>query len=236
MAALREIDSNALGLARAAMDPKQPTITDVLDKLAEKDTKPTRRRGPAAKQALSTRNPRKRKSDATTTTTTTTTKKPKKPKTTSAANEGIPDVSGITLGEEEEGRVAVYMTCDEVRREMRALLVQPSVTKAGLARVLCTMYPPERARPVTSANLSYFLKLEGPRSGNTCVAFYAGYCLFEKVRVKLRIPKSEWRLEMEVVHGFRGLNVTDGPNTAYVGPSNSELVVNQYGGLTSYRT
>lgn len=185
--------------------------------------------------------PRKRKSDAideTTPTASEHTSNAKKPKKTSAragTNQGLTDVSDITLDGELDCSVPVYMTCDEVRRHMKRQLAKPGVSKASLARALTAMYPVDSGKNVSSANVTYFLGRKGVRGGNTCDTFYAGYCFFEKERIKLSKKKTDWRETMEEEHGPSGFDTVSGPNTRYAVASGSKVFVNRYGKVTSDR-
>jgi hypothetical protein len=185
--------------------------------------------------------PRKRKSDAidgTTPAASEHTSNAKKPKTTAAragASQGLTDVSDITLDGELDCSVPVYMTCDEVRRYMKRQLAKPGVSKASLARALTAMYPTDSGKTISSANVTYFLGRKGVRGGNTCDAFYAGYCFFEKERIKLSKKKTDWRRAMEEEHGLDGFDLVNGTNTGYWVMRGSKVFVNRYGRVTTDR-
>lgn len=185
--------------------------------------------------------PRKRKSDAVDDTTPAAsehTSNTKKAKTTAAGagtSQGLTDVSDITLPGEHDCSVPVYMTCDEVRRHMRRQLAKPGVSQASLGRALTAMYPIDSGKHISSANLTYFLGRNGVRGGNTCDAFYAGYCFFEKERIKLSKKKTEWRRTMEKEHGPDGFDTLNGPTTKYAVAHGSTVFVNYYGKVTSDR-
>lgn len=145
--------------------------------------------------------------------------------------EELLDTGDIGLPGEDSGLTAVYMTCDEVRKAMRALLAK-GVAQAALARALSGMYPAESGKKVSAANLRYFLGQKGPLGGNTSPAFWAGYCFFEKKRIKDGKPKSDFREDMEDIHGLNGVDVQHGANTAWVTASNNkQLVVDKYAKL-----
>jgi len=107
------------------------------------------------------------------------------------------DVSGVHLEGEEEGNVPVYDTCDDVRKKITAHLRTESTTQAALCREISKCQGSD-ATPVTSAQLTAFLRKKGPMAGNTSKAFYAAYVYFEKLRVKQNKKKSKKREEMEV--------------------------------------
>lgn len=170
--------------------------------------------------------------------------KAKKPKTAATAGSGatgkaaqakaedLLDTGDVTLSGEERCAVPVFMTCDEVRKKMRALMTK-GVSQAALARGLSAMYPADSGRSVSPANLRYFLGRKGPREANSNTAFYAGYCLFEKQRLKENKPKSEFRLGMEEAHGPEGMSIADsGRGYYYTVHESEELVMDKYGKLS----
>lgn len=150
----------------------------------------------------------------------------------SKTEEELLDTGGgdIVLPREEEGRTPVYMTCDEVRRSMRALLAK-GVSQAALARALSGMFPADSGKVVPTSNLRYFLEQKGPSRGNTTAAFYAGYCFFEKQRIKNGKPKSAFRKEMEEQHGAEGVDTVHGANTYYAVSGNTRPIVDKYAKL-----
>lgn len=69
-------------------------------------------------------------------------------------DEELLDTGGgdIVLPREEEGRTPVYMTCDEVRRSMRALIAK-GISQAALARALSGMFPADSGKVVSTSSL-----------------------------------------------------------------------------------
>lgn len=144
------------------------------------------------------------------------------------AADDLLNTSDVVLPGEDKGNVAVYMTCDEVRKALRAIIAK-GVSQAALARTLSTMYPADGEKKVSPANLRYFLGRNGPLDGNTNSSYYAGYCLFEKLRIKEGKPKSGWREEMEGVHGRGGVDVENNSNGSYCVRIDDSLFIDKYG-------
>jgi hypothetical protein len=151
-------------------------------------------------------------------------------KTAQAKTEDLLDTGDIILPGEEKCAVSVFMTCDEVRKHIRALMAK-GVTQAALCRALSSMYPPDSGKSVSPANLRYFMGQKGVREANTNPTFYAGYCLFEKQRLKDNKPKSEFRLGMEQAHGPLGLSVTDNVKRGFFMMADEQAVLDKYGRL-----
>jgi hypothetical protein len=116
----------------------------------------------------------------------------------------IPDVSGITLQGEQRGSVPVYDTPREVRRKLNQL-VRKGASQAAMARALSDAVD-SSDHAVSVRVLRTFLEQKGVLDGNTSTAYYGGYVLFEKQRVKDDAPKTAFRQEMERVHGAKGVD------------------------------
>lgn len=159
--------------------------------------------------------------------------KPKKAKTTAAAAKdaaaSLFDVGGVGLPGEAEGDVAIYDTCDEVRKKIRAFLAKDGVTQAAFVREISKTFPDDRK--VSAANLRYFMGQKGPISGNTNSTFYAAYVFFEKMRIKSGKPKSKFREEMEGVHGYSGVDTEHNGSTGYICLAGTRPVIDKYGRL-----
>lgn len=80
------------------------------------------------------------------------------------------------------------------------------LTQAALCRALAKQYPEGSGKSVSLANLRYFMGQNGVTGGNSSVAFYAGYCLPEKLRIGASKPKSDFREKMEKAHGPEGFD------------------------------
>lgn len=106
------------------------------------------------------------------------------------------DVSGVKLEGEDEGKVPVFDTPSDIRTKIKAHLRTENTTQAAFCRQI-SQCQGANATPVTSTQLSTFLKKKGPMGGNTSKAFYAAYVYFEKLRVKPGKKKSKKREEME---------------------------------------
>ncbi|KAK6084396.1 calcineurin is a calcium-dependent [Seiridium cupressi] len=127
-------------------------------------------------------------------------------KASSTASQAL-DVTGITLDGEDKGEVAVFDTCDEIRKKIRAFLRKEDVTQAAFLREIAKSFHVERK--VQSKQLNDFLSKSGPTDGNTSCVYYGSYVFFEKLRIKQDKPKSAMRLEMEKLYGKSGVNTTE---------------------------
>lgn len=118
------------------------------------------------------------------------------------------DVSGVNLPGEEHGRVPVFDTCDELRKKIRAMLKKDGVTQASFCRELTKMVA-DRGRKVNPSSFAKFMGQKGTSDGSGSIVFYAGYVLFEKLRVRDGKPKSQFRLEMENAWGEEGMDIPE---------------------------
>ena len=117
------------------------------------------------------------------------------------------DISGVHLPGEETDSVAIFDTCDEVRRKVNAHLKKPGVTQAQFCRDMLAMFKgPARPSNIQSIQLSRFRGMKGPTVGANSLVFYSAYVFFEKVRIAEGKPKSKHRLEMEKRWGNGGLD------------------------------
>jgi hypothetical protein len=139
------------------------------------------------------------------------------------------DISQIVLPGEEENRIEVYDTCDEVRRKISAHLRKPDVTQAAFCRDLTSMLHID-GRKVSTTQLSAFRGRKGPLAGNTSSAFYAGYMFFEKQRIAAGQPKSKHREEMENAWTMDGgFNITHDTSRGFLCRKNERPVVDKLG-------
>ncbi|KAJ1716312.1 hypothetical protein NYO67_1576 [Aspergillus flavus] len=140
------------------------------------------------------------------------------------------DVSGIHLPGEEESKVQVYDTCDEVRKKIYAHLRDPNVTKAGFLREIVKSYTPEQAVKFQGNSLTRFLDMSGANAGNTNAVFYPAYVFFEKLRICDGQPKNKFREEMEKIwrsHG--GFGIETPHHKGYWCHANEFVYVDKYG-------
>ncbi|EKJ78343.1 hypothetical protein FPSE_01448 [Fusarium pseudograminearum CS3096] len=157
--------------------------------------------------------------------------KPKKPKTAAASKviDKLLDVSSVDpLPGEAQGTVAVYDTCNEIRKKIRALLAKEGMTQAAFIRALNKNLP-EDGQKVSPANLRYFMGCKDVRGGNTNIAFYAAYIFFEKRRIQDEKPKSKFREEMEKAWGPKGFDIEHGGNQQYTCYASERPVIDKYG-------
>ena len=143
------------------------------------------------------------------------------------------DTGGVRLEGEDTQTVAVYESCDEVRKKIRAFLKKPDVTQAAFCRAIGDSFPEKRS--IQSRQLSTFLGRKGPTAGNTSSVFYGSYVFFEKLRIKENKPKSQFRVEMETIHP-KGMNVTDQIDGGWVTMHKDErMVQDKYGRIDFVR-
>jgi hypothetical protein len=112
------------------------------------------------------------------------------------------DVSGVNLDGEQDERVPIFDTCDEVRRKINAHLRDAPTTNAGFVRQIAQTFP--SAPEMAGRHLTAFLGKKGPTNGAENPVFYAAYVYFEKLRLKNKKPKSKKRQEMEEIWGREG--------------------------------
>lgn len=123
-------------------------------------------------------------------------KAPKRAKTTaSKATVALPDISKVHLDGEEERKVEVYDTCDEIRRKINAHLVKSGITQAQFCRDIAAQLHDESK--IQSKQLADFRGKKGASAGNSSKVFYAAYIYFEKQRIAENKPKSKHRQDME---------------------------------------
>lgn len=136
----------------------------------------------------------------------------------------------VELPGERQGAVAVYETCDTMRRQIRALLKKDGVTQAAYLRAIAKCIPDEpRIQPRV---LRDFLSRRGPAIGCASLAFYGSYVFFEKRRIKEGRPKSKFRKEMEEVHGDKGMDIQHDPRTSrLILHASQDAFRDQYGKL-----
>ena len=140
------------------------------------------------------------------------------------------DVSGIHLPGEEEGKVQVYDTCDEVRKKIYAHLRDPNVTKAGFLREIVKSYTPEQAVKFQGNSLTRFLDMSGANAGNTNAVFYPAYVFFEKLRICDGQPKTKFREEMEKIwRSHDGFGIETPHHKGYWCHASEFVYVDKYG-------
>ncbi|KAF2477042.1 uncharacterized protein BDR25DRAFT_330958 [Lindgomyces ingoldianus] len=155
-------------------------------------------------------------------------KLPKKVKTAAAAATNRVDISGIILEGEEQDKVEVYDTCDEVRRKINAHLQKPAVTAAQFLRDIAAQYH-KTPKKIQSKQLNDFRSKKGPDSGNTSSVYYGAYVYFEKIRVREGKPKTKTREEMERIWGREGGMDLERANKSYLVRRGEEVTQDQYG-------
>ena len=111
------------------------------------------------------------------------------------------NVDGIELPINDDGKVPVYDSCDDIRNKISAHLRTTGVTKAAFLR---TIAETSGVPPIQSKQLTDFTGKHGPMAGNSSKVFYAAYVYFEKLRVKHGKPKSKKREEMEKTWAHEG--------------------------------
>lgn len=126
------------------------------------------------------------------------------------------DISHIHLDGEDEDDVPVYLTCDDVRRQISLHLKRDGVTKAAFCRdMLAQLHADTRGSGLTTSQLDRFRGNHGSNGGASSKVFYAAYVFFEKRRLAEGKAKSKKREEMEHVWP-NGMDRTINSNTQYV--------------------
>ncbi|KAI1774427.1 hypothetical protein F4818DRAFT_419894 [Hypoxylon cercidicola] len=129
------------------------------------------------------------------------------PDSTSKTASSIPDITDITnihLYGEEENDVAVWDTCDEIRRKINAHLKIPGVTQAQFCRDLYVQLNDPQVKSISSKQLADFRRQKGPKTGAKNTVFYAAYVYFEKPRLAQGKKKTKHREIMEEVWEWNG--------------------------------
>ncbi|KAI9898052.1 hypothetical protein N3K66_006412 [Trichothecium roseum] len=123
------------------------------------------------------------------------------------------DTGDVELPGEDTGSVVVFELPRNIRTKLNALL-KKGVTQAALARALSQMMP--EGATVSTHVLRTFLGHRHIMDGSDSAAFYAGYVLCEKLRLKEGKPKSKFREEVEAAHGPRGVPTHIGKGTSFI--------------------
>ncbi|KAI0882054.1 uncharacterized protein GGS22DRAFT_196211 [Annulohypoxylon maeteangense] len=142
------------------------------------------------------------------------------------------DISGVQLPGEESDEVAVYDTCDEVRRKVEEHLDTPGITAAQFCRDIYAQLSQPTIKPFQSKQLNDFRNKQGSNAGCMSKVFYAAYVYFEKKRIAAGEPKSDHRVNMERIWGEKGgfdLEHDDRCGV-WVGPGET-FFIDQYGQL-----
>lgn len=106
------------------------------------------------------------------------------------------DLRGISLSGEATDDVAVYDSCDEIRKKVNAHLLKAGVTQAQFCRDLAAQLHMD-IKKIQSKQLTDFRSKKGPDAGNTSIVYYTAYLYFEKMRLAEGKPKSKHRVGME---------------------------------------
>ncbi|KAF7971358.1 hypothetical protein HWV62_21388 [Athelia sp. TMB] len=114
------------------------------------------------------------------------------------------DLFSISLPGEEEGKVEIYDSCDELRKKINAHLAGGPTKAAFLRDILRAAASPEYPIKLQAKQLGDFLALKGATGGSSSKVCYAAYVYFEKKRVAEGKPKSKHRLGMEEAWGTEG--------------------------------
>ena len=136
----------------------------------------------------------------------------------------------MTLPGEENGEVAVWETCDEMRKKINACLREPDVTQAAFLREIAKFHPDGQGKKIQSKSLKDFLGYKGPLQGNINKVFYCSYVFFEKMRVKQGRPKTAMRKGTEEAWAFQGgIDIHRRLDGYYFCPADSSIVEDKYG-------
>lgn len=108
------------------------------------------------------------------------------------------DVSQIHLEGEDTDSVPIYVTCDDIRRQISAHLRRDGVTKASFCRdMFAQLHADTKGSGLTASQLDRYRGNHGSNGGASSKVFYAAYVFFEKRRLAEGKPKSKKREEME---------------------------------------
>lgn len=124
---------------------------------------------------------------------------PKKPKTAATSTRKDPqgpDLSTIHLEGEDEDKVPIFDSCDEIRRKIAAHLRKPGVTQAQFLRDIAEGIKTQQVR-IQGKQLTDFRAKSGALWENTSRVYYGAYVYFEKCRIQEGKEKSKHRVEME---------------------------------------
>lgn len=137
------------------------------------------------------------------------------------------DVSEVHLDGEDQERVPIFDTCDDIRKKINAHLRVAATTNVGFVRQIAETFP--NPPDMAGRHLTAFLSKKGPTNGADSPIFYAAYVYFEKLRIKDKKPKSKKRQEMEVIWARKGgMERSKQPQTVIVRVGES-WTIDQYG-------
>lgn len=115
------------------------------------------------------------------------------------------EVSSIHLEEEEEEKVSIFDTCDDIREKVKTHLSSSEMTRAAFMRLMCSAAFPVSQKGIQDRQLANFQSQTGAKRGCESNVYYAAYVYFEKLRLKRKEPKSQKREEMEEIWGKEGI-------------------------------
>ena len=138
------------------------------------------------------------------------------------------DVSEIHLEGEQTDRVPIYLTCDDVRRQINDHLRNTSATQASFCRTVASMYTSPPSQGTKPSSLKTFLSAGGVLMGASSPIFYGSYVYFEKLRIKQNKPKSKKRREMEEVWGEQGMERNDMKQSVLM-QADERILTDKYG-------
>ncbi|KAH6650361.1 hypothetical protein F5144DRAFT_42351 [Chaetomium tenue] len=147
------------------------------------------------------------------------------------AAKGPIDFGDIELDGEEDDDVAVFDTCDEIRKKINAYFRKTGTSQAQFCRDIHAQLhgPNHPAKPFTGAQLTKFRNSKGPIRGVKLPIFYACYVFFEKLRIKEGKPKTKHRLEMEDLWYPCGLSRDYDSRDPVICSADKQPYVDQYG-------
>ncbi|KAI0422940.1 hypothetical protein F5X98DRAFT_323352 [Xylaria grammica] len=142
----------------------------------------------------------------------------------------LPDIKDIHLPGEETDDVAVYDSCDEVRRKINAHLKTPGLTQTQFCRDLYAQLNAPKCKGIQSKQLADFRAMKGSRTGARSSVFYTAYVYFEKLRIAQNKPKTAHRLTMEGLWaGSGGFDRELDYRTNFIGIPGTSFYWDQYG-------
>ncbi|KAF7894523.1 uncharacterized protein EAF01_009974 [Botrytis porri] len=166
---------------------------------------------------------------------------PKKKKRNIQNEDPMDLIASIGLDDDEDGvygAIEVYDTCDSLREKIQVYLDETSVSQTAFCRAISKSLDDQK---VTPSQLKFFMSRSGAKAGKTSLAFYAGYCFMEKVRLVEKKEKSAFRLEMENIwdgtqpftYGRMGFDIWTPEDQTFFVSATSILEIDEYGVMYS---
>jgi hypothetical protein len=172
--------------------------------------------------------PRKKKAKTEKSTAKSTTDSAAAPKKSKADQEKELDVSDIKLDGEATDSVPIFLTCDDIRREINGHLKNTVASKASFVRTVVSMFNKSPGQGISTRGLNTFLSAKGLAAGAAHPFFYGAWVYFEKLRIKQGKKKSKKQQDMENAWGPKGMEKHDSTARLHCRPGTS-LYIDRFG-------